>query len=216
MAKKKSTKVKEIDPKLYLEDPEGLKAFLLNGMETVGGGGGGKLFRPEYVEQARKLYHWGHIDIEVAEFFGVSEDTIRNWAAHNAAFNEARKVGKEAANERVAESLYQRARGYDKPIEKIFLNKFGQVVRVPTVEHIPADTKAARYYLNNRDPRNWADRRELTGAGGAPLHPVDRPKRSIIEMARTVTYMMQRAKDAIDSGEQPIMIEEKIIETTEE
>jgi hypothetical protein len=178
---------------------------------------GQSLFRPEYVEQARKLYAWGHTDLEVADFFQVNEETLRCWAAASPLFAEMRKSGKGNYDERIEEALRQRAQGYDKPVEKVFYNsKKNKVIRVATKEHIPACPKSMQFWLNNRQPEKWRIRRELTGANGAPLHPEGgAPKRSIVETARRITFLMQRATDELNGGPQPLMIEERITETTE-
>src|SRR6516164_8171136 len=56
---------------------------------------------------------------------------------------ERRKTGKAPANERVIVSLYQRALGY---------NQNGK--------HYPADVTACIFWLKNRLPAEWRDRRE--------------------------------------------------------
>ena len=67
------------------------------------------------------------------------------------------KAGKEEADARVEQSLYQRAVGYSFKSEKIFCNKDGEVTRVPIVEHVPPDVTAQIFWLKNRDPKRWRD-----------------------------------------------------------
>ena len=69
-------------------------------------------FRPEFVEQARKLCELGATDLELADFFEVDVRTIYRWQAQEDAFCHALKAGKVAADERVTRSLYHRACGY--------------------------------------------------------------------------------------------------------
>jgi hypothetical protein len=169
-------------------------------------------FKPEFVQQAFKLYREGWIDDQVADFFGVSDQTILNWREKHKDFAEARKRGKDIADDRVEQALYRRAMGYDYKAEKIGFSKDGDVRRAETVEHMPADPKAAMNWLKNRRSEHWKDRRELTGADGAPLHPAGEPSRSKIEIARRMLYIMQRAAD--ENGGQltavPQIIEEKV------
>ena len=58
---------------------------------------GGTAFRPEFVEQAKKLCRLGAIDDEMAGFFGVTVTTFHNWKhAHpefKVALDEAKAKG---------------------------------------------------------------------------------------------------------------------------
>jgi hypothetical protein len=69
-------------------------------------------FKPEYVEQAKKLCQLGATDLDLADFFHVAEKTIRNWQAAHPDFLEAVRLGKGKADERAVKRLYQRAVGY--------------------------------------------------------------------------------------------------------
>ena len=124
------------------------------------------LFRDEYVEQVRKLALLGATDREIADFFKVSEATIYRWAIEHEAFCEARKSGEEAADDRVERSLYHRALGYKHDAVKMF-QAGGMVISEDYVEHYPPDTTAAIFWLKNRRPDRWRDRREqnITGDG---------------------------------------------------
>lgn len=194
----------------YKENPDELLAII----NEKGALKGRAVFKPEYIEQARKLYKKGFTDYEVADFFETTKTTIRNWAAACPDFERARKDAKEVADREVVRALHERAMGYDIPVEKIFC-KDGVVTRVMTKEHIPPDPKAAKYWLENRDPEKWRTRREFTGANGEPLNPVVpvAPQRPLIEIARWVVYMMQRATDEQNGGPQPLLIEEKMTVT---
>jgi hypothetical protein len=195
----------------YKENPEELLALIDAKNLNVGR----PIFKPEYIEQARKLYKKGFTDFEVADFFGVTAMTIRNWVAACPEFGRARRDAKDVADEEVKWALYNRARGYDIPVEKVFC-KDGVVTRVESREHIPADPKAAKYWLENRDPDKWKTRREVTGANGEALNPSSielvAPKRPLIEIARMIVFTMQRATDEQNGGPQPLLIEEKAIE----
>jgi hypothetical protein len=119
-------------------------------------------FKPEFIEQARKLCELGATDEEVAAFFDVSTRTIYRWQSANEGFCQSLKAGKVAADERVERSLYHRAVGYTFDSEKVFQFQ-GQIVRTPTKEHVPPDTTAAIFWLKNRKPSEWRDVRTLEG-----------------------------------------------------
>lgn len=130
-------------------------------------------YKDEYAEQARKLCLLGATDAELADFFGVTENTIPNWKKAHPEFLGAINEGKAVADANVAERLYERALGYEHAEEKIFQHN-GVPVRVDTIKHYPPDTQAASLWLRNRQPDKWRDKtdHEHTGADGAPLIPV--------------------------------------------
>jgi hypothetical protein len=125
-------------------------------------------YKPEYAEQAAKLCRLGATDAELADFFDVSTVTIWAWARRYEDFLNALKMDKEAADDRVERSLFQRACGYTFDSVKIFQFQGAEVV-VPYREHVPPDTAAAFIWLKNRRRGEWRDRHEVTGADGAPI-----------------------------------------------
>jgi hypothetical protein len=121
--------------------------------------------------QAKKLCELGATDIELADFFGISVDTIYRWKAQFPEFCWAVKVGKEPADDRVERSLYQRAVGYTFESEKIAINAKGEVTRVRTREHVPPEPGAAFNWLKNRRKDEWRDKQQLEhrGPDGGPI-----------------------------------------------
>ena len=117
-------------------------------------------FKPEYVKQAAKLCALGATDYELADFFGVDTRTIYRWRNTHDDFCHAVTCGKEKADERVARALFNRAVGYTFESEKVFQFQ-GDVVRAPTVEHVPPDPSAAKLWLVNRRPDEWREKQEI-------------------------------------------------------
>jgi len=132
-------------------------------------GGRPTVFREQFVEQAYKLTLLGATDKELADFFGVCEDTINNWKHDVPEFFESIKKGKAYADAEVADKLYQRAKGYEHPAEKVFCYE-GEIIRAEIIEHYPPDTGAAMAWLKNRQPEKWRDSHDVT-TGGKPLQP---------------------------------------------
>lgn len=122
------------------------------------------LFDPAMVEQARKLTVLGATDIEVADFFSVDVATVYRWKHSHPDFCEALKLGKEAADERVKRALYAKATGYSIDTVKIFMHE-GEPVVVPYREHFPPSDTAGIFWLKNRQPDEWRDKRETDGTG---------------------------------------------------
>lgn len=122
-------------------------------------------YQPEVAEQAYKLCLLGATDKEMADFFGVAESTFHLWKKEHKEFSEALKRGKIIADADVAKSLYHRALGYSHPEDKIF-NDNGEPLIVPTTKHYPPDPTAAIFWLKNRKPAEWRDKRDVQVEGG--------------------------------------------------
>lgn len=124
-------------------------------------------YREEYDKQAKKLCLLGAVDKDLADFFDVCEATINNWKKDHPSFLESIKEGKSVADAKVAQSLYQRAKGYYHAEDKIFNGGFDEdgsqrePVVVPTVKHYPPDTTACIFWLKNRKPEAWRDKQEI-------------------------------------------------------
>jgi hypothetical protein len=118
--------------------------------------------------QIEKLAKAGWIDVQMADFFGVTRQTWDNWKKAHPKFFAALKSWKAEADHKVERSLYERATGYEHPEDKIF-NDGGKALIVPTTKRYPPDTTAAIFWLKNRNPDEWRDRHELTGPGGGGI-----------------------------------------------
>jgi hypothetical protein len=120
-------------------------------------------FKPEYVDQVRKLCLLGATDAELADFFGVALSTLNNWKRSHPEFLDALKQGKIQADATVTERLYRRALGYSHKAVKILTvprgaNMGSDVVEHPYIERYPPDTTACIFWLKNRRPKDWRDR----------------------------------------------------------
>lgn len=123
-------------------------------------------FREEYAEQAKKLCRLGALDCEMADFFGVAERTFNNWKKRHPAFASALKEGKALADAQVAHSLYLRALGYSHP--DVHVSRYqGEVTVTEVTRHYPPDTAACVFWLRNRRPDLWRERR-VDEEGAAP------------------------------------------------
>lgn len=122
-------------------------------------------YKPEFVEQARKLCQLGAVDMEIADFFDVNVATIYRWKLDHDDFCEAMKVGKEIADTRVERSLYQKAVGYDYKEEqahKIKEEQYKESIEIVEVtKHNPADTTAIKFWLINRRKEDYRERTEI-------------------------------------------------------
>jgi len=133
-------------------------------------------YEPEFAAQATKLAALGATDIEVADFFEVDVRTIYRWKHDHPAFCQALNVGKEKADERVVNSLYQKAVGYEQDAVKIFMPaNAGEPVYAEYREKIAPDTTAAIFWLKNRRPADWRDKTEVDqSVKGELKHRIER------------------------------------------
>ena len=114
-------------------------------------------YDPSVAIQARKLCELGATDIEVADFFELDVATIYRWKIEYPDFCDSMKAGKDAADDRVEKSLYNRAVGYSYPAVKI-MAVGGKVKQVPYREHVPPDPGAATKWLSARRKEQWRDK----------------------------------------------------------
>ena len=102
-------------------------------------------FRPEYILIAKACARFGAIDEEIAAFLDVSIGCIKRWKLAHPEFRAALKSGKEASDNRVEDSLYRLAVGWN-----------GQAPNVT----------AAVFWLKNRRPNEWRDVQNIDHALG--------------------------------------------------
>ncbi len=120
--------------------------------------------------QALKACLMGATDADLADFFDVSETTINNWKTKYPEFLESIKEGKQVADSNIAKSLYQRALGYEHP-EVHVSNYQGQITLTDLTKRYPPDTTAGIFWMKNRQPNKWRDRKhtEISGPDGGPV-----------------------------------------------
>ena len=95
-------------------------------------------YRPEFVAQAERLCRLGATDEELGRAFAVDVRTIGNWKVDHADFFQALKAGRLDADAAVADSLYRKA--------------------------LSGDVTACIFWLKNRRPDQWRDRRSVDAA----------------------------------------------------
>ena len=121
-------------------------------------------WRPEFAEQAYKYCLLGATDIQMAEFFGVSNQTFNAWKKKQPDLLDALKRGKAVADANVAHGLYKRATGYE-ITEEVIKTVAGKIERVETTKHFPPDTAAAFIWLKNRVPTQFKDKQQIEHSG---------------------------------------------------
>lgn len=139
-----------------------------------------KLDNEEVIEQASTLCRlFGATDEQLAEFFKVTRDTVCNWKVRNPQFFSTLKDAKAEADDKVELSLFKRATGYTRTVER--LGPGGVVV--PCVEEMPPDPVSCIFWLKNRRPKQWREKQEIEQVNPQPVQVqfVDGPKQESME-----------------------------------
>jgi hypothetical protein len=118
-------------------------------------------YKPEFAKQAAKLCKLGATDAQLADFFQVSVSTINLWKVEHKEFSESIRVPKAEADERVEQSLYRRALGYEHDEVDIRVVG-GDLVQTPIRKYYPPDSTAMIFWLKNRNPQEWRDKVDHT------------------------------------------------------
>lgn len=112
------------------------------------------LYDPSTPKVAAAMAKMGATDADISIELGISLSTFYVWRSKYKEFMDAIKTPKKEVDERVERALLQRATGYQLEVEKLFHFQ-GQITKVKTIEHIPADPKCAHLWLRNRKAETW-------------------------------------------------------------
>lgn len=136
-------------------------------------GGRPSKYKPEMNVTVRMITEKGFTDVEIAAAFGISKTTLNSWKKKYPKFMESLKKGKDIADEKVERSLYEIANGYSHPDVHIS-NYKGKITVTPIIKHYPPVAVAAFFWLKNRKPDDWKDRKQVDigGQKDNPLPPL--------------------------------------------
>lgn len=130
-----------------------------------------KPYDPSYAVIAERLCRtFGATDEQLAAMLDVSRPTINSWKLEHPAFRLALEAGKEHADQQVEQAIFKRAVGCTVQETKWFMHD--GVAWAETYEkHLPSETLAGIYWLNNRKPDKWKQRQttELEVSKPIPL-----------------------------------------------
>ena len=113
-------------------------------------------------ERAFKLCLLGCTDTEIAEQFGISEETLNQWKRSHLEISESLHAGRVPADSAVADALRKRALGFEWEEEvatKVKVDKDREEVVITKIKRVvPPDTNAASLWLRNRKSANWQEK----------------------------------------------------------
>ena len=108
-----------------------------------------------------KIEGWardGLIDEQIAENIGIRAGTLYDWKNRFSDISEALKKGKEVVDRQVENALLKRALGYT--YAEITYEAGVETKRV--IKEAVPDTTAQIFWLKNRKPEIWRDKREIS------------------------------------------------------
>ena len=119
----------------------------------------------------------GLTDLEIAKNIGISKQTFYDWQKRFPDFADTLKRSKDVADRIVEDALFRKATGY-KPKEVVRERRLDPVTRqqvlvvVKEIEReVAPDTAAQVFWLKNRKPEVWRDKREVENT--APTNAFD-------------------------------------------
>lgn len=120
-------------------------------------------YNPEtYPDQGRKIAMMGATNIQLADFFKISEHTLCEWKHRYEDFGSALKAGKDEYDTVMIEgALRHRALGYSHRATDIRVVE-GEIVETEYTKHYPPDSTAAIFWLKNRNRDRWRDKHDFS------------------------------------------------------
>lgn len=121
-------------------------------------------------KQAFKYSLLGLTDTQISGAMDISEATLNNWKKKYSEFLESIKKGKIEADANVVSTLYKRALGHTQKnktaikVRKIDpkTEKMYDTVEIVEEEvYFPPDIVATLFWLKNRQPEHWRDKKEI-------------------------------------------------------
>ena len=107
-----------------------------------------------------KLEGWardGLTDEQIAKNVGINRDTLYRWKKAHSDISDALKRGKEVIDRQVENALLSRALGYT--YDEVTFEGGVETKRVR--KQVVPDTTAQIFWLKNRKPEEWRDKREI-------------------------------------------------------
>ncbi len=116
-----------------------------------------------------KIEGWardGLTDEQIAQNMGITAKTLYEWKKKYSEICESLKRGKEVIDRQVENALLKRALGYR--YDEVTIEDGVETKRV-TKEVIP-DTTAQIFWLKNRKPEDWRDKKDVDLSGGVNVN----------------------------------------------
>jgi hypothetical protein len=116
-----------------------------------------------------KLAIKGFIDTQLAKAVGIAESTLTLWKKKYPSLIAAIKRGKAIADIEIEDSLNKRAKGYE--YEEVHTEVYNDVDgnkrihKKVITKTLPPDPTSMIFWLKNRKPKDWRDKKEIEVEG---------------------------------------------------
>lgn len=162
------------------------------------------VFLPDHLDQVRAIAMRGLNDVEMAQCLGINPRLMKKWKEFYPGFEKALEQGRTEADARVVEALFHKATGYQRTRTEervVGRGKNQTVLEVEVTEHFEPDTQAIKYWLSNRAPEHWKERREHS-VGGSKDNPTPLGIRqeSKLELMSSILSLIQPKPDEPQQG----------------
>lgn len=121
----------------------------------------------------------GLTDEEIAGKIGIRRETLYAWMKKYPNISNALKRGKEVIDYEVEQALLKKSLGYTIDLKKTFkvkrsiydkntgkkIKEYEELVTGYDQMHVPPDTTAQIFWLKNRQPEKWRDKRDVEHSG---------------------------------------------------
>lgn len=135
-----------------------------------------KWLTPEGLIQIQGWAMDGLTNEEIATKIKINPDTLYSWMKRFPEISEAIKRNKEFADQEVEQALFKKATGRSvKTVEEPRFNpKTGEFeLVVVRRETLPPDVAAQAFWLKNRRPEKWRDKREFVSENTAEMSDIN-------------------------------------------
>ena len=113
----------------------------------------------------------GLIETDICKKLGISVQTLNTYKKEHIELVESLKKGKEVIDYEVEQKLLKRAMGYDyeevtkEPVYNTETKETTLEVTKRVTKHYVPDTTAQIFWLKNRKPKEWRDKRDIEMSG---------------------------------------------------
>ena len=137
---------------------------------------------PENLELVKGWCRDGATRDELAQHIGISTDKLYRWMKMSPELKKAVLCGAEVADRQVEHALFRRALGYsyDEVTQEADPTGTLRISKVVRKEVLP-DTKAQIFWLKNRKPATWRDRKQVDVGKSVP--------ETVAEIAKAIEEM---------------------------
>lgn len=115
-----------------------------------------------------KIEGWardGLTDEQIAQNIGIKRPTLYDWKNKYSDISDALKRGKEVVDRQVENALLKSATGYEYTEVTEELTENGMEITKKVTKQVAPNPTAAIFWLKNRKPDEWRDRKETQISG---------------------------------------------------